>query len=140
MKSEMQGRGVGHRYHRFNVDTMVSVEWDEFGRMKEVVGQTKAYLGGMGYETKVVAESLILAHRRRVAVHEKEPLPPPGVCYGRTKEIEEVRTAVLSGHHVAIIGLAGNGKSTVARAVLHDEFVTQAFIVREGDYLVERRF
>ncbi|KAH8924581.1 hypothetical protein BT69DRAFT_1362073 [Atractiella rhizophila] len=60
MKNEMQGRGIGHCYHRFNVDTMVGVQWDEFGRMKDVVGQTKAYLGGMGYETKAVAESIIL--------------------------------------------------------------------------------
>ncbi|KAH8924567.1 FabD/lysophospholipase-like protein, partial [Atractiella rhizophila] len=141
MKNEMQGRGIGHCYHRFNVDTMVGVEWDEFGRMKDVVGQTKAYLGGMGYETKAVAESIILAaHPHRVAVHEKEPLPPRGLCYGRTKEVEEVRTAVLRGHHVAIMGLAGNGKSTVALSVLHDECVKPAFIVREGDFLVERRF
>ncbi|KAH8917818.1 TPR-like protein, partial [Atractiella rhizophila] len=38
------------------------------------------------------------------------------------------------------MGLAGNGKSTVALSVLHDECVKPAFIVREGDFLVERRF
>ncbi|KAH8925177.1 hypothetical protein BT69DRAFT_1216807, partial [Atractiella rhizophila] len=80
------------------------------------------------------------AHPKRVAVHEKESLPPRGLCYGRTKEIEDVRTAILSGQHVAIIGLAGNGKSTVALAALHDELVKAAFIIRQGDFLVERRF
>ncbi|KAH8913678.1 FabD/lysophospholipase-like protein [Atractiella rhizophila] len=116
MKNGMRMRGIGHCYHRFNIDTLSGVQWDDGG----IYNPRSSYSSGGSCER--------VCPTTRALLQAKEG------------EIEVVRMAMLSGQHVAIIGLAGNGKTMVALAALHDELVKTAFIIREGDILVERRF
>ncbi|KAH8919979.1 hypothetical protein BT69DRAFT_453843 [Atractiella rhizophila] len=61
-------------------------------------------------------------------------LPPQ--FYGREEEINSIREAALEGSPVAILGGAGNGKSTIARRLLHDPQIQREFTDTEKD----RRF
>ncbi|KAH8913229.1 hypothetical protein BT69DRAFT_1306812, partial [Atractiella rhizophila] len=98
VKMTMQEQRLGHRYHPFSDHTVESIKREEWERTQVVVGL-----------------------RRRF------PLPPPRPCFGREAEIQLAREAILSGRHVAIVGGAGNGKSTVALDTLHAGEIKRAF-------------
>ncbi|KAH8927303.1 FabD/lysophospholipase-like protein [Atractiella rhizophila] len=103
------------------------IKWEEWERTEDVVGRTKAYIEVMGHEARKAAEYLAQVCSERIAVCRPMPLPPPGSCFGREDEIHRAREAILHGHHVAIVGGAGNGKSTVALDTAHCKEIEQSF-------------
>ncbi|KAH8916195.1 FabD/lysophospholipase-like protein [Atractiella rhizophila] len=127
LKMRMQHGGLGHRYHRFSVYTMGDIKWEEWERTEDVVGRTRAYMEVMGFEARNAAEFLVQVCSERIAVRRRLPLPPPGSCFAREDEIQRAREAILDGRHVAIVGGAGNGKTTVALDTVHLEEVKRFF-------------
>ncbi|KAH8928192.1 FabD/lysophospholipase-like protein [Atractiella rhizophila] len=68
LKMKMQLGGLGHRYHRFSVNTMGGIKWEEWERTEDVVGCTKAYMEAMGHEARKAAEFLVQVCGERNAV------------------------------------------------------------------------
>ncbi|KAH8915094.1 FabD/lysophospholipase-like protein [Atractiella rhizophila] len=126
VKMMMQEQRLGNRYHRLSVQTMGGIKWEEWERTEDIVGRTKAYMEEMCYEARNAAEYLVQVWSDRVAVRRRLPLPPAGSCFGRKDEVQHAREAILNGCHVAIVGGAGNGKSTVALDTVHFEEIRQA--------------
>ncbi|KAH8914288.1 FabD/lysophospholipase-like protein [Atractiella rhizophila] len=140
VKMSMQKRGLAHRYHRFAINTMGRIKWQEWEGYHAVVGRAKAYMDVMGYEAHSAAEYLVQVHSERIAIRRRLPLPPPGSCFGREAEVQLAREAILTGRHVAIMGGAGNGKSIVALHTLHLKEIEQSFADLKGGTKEDLRF
>ncbi|KAH8928614.1 TPR-like protein [Atractiella rhizophila] len=140
VKINLQEQGLGFCFYRFCVESLGGIGWEDWRRKDDVVGQTKAFMESMSHEVLALTKSLTQPHHLRIAIFRKLPLPPPPLCFGREKEISAIKNAALAGQHVAIVGGAGNGKSTVALATLHTEEIKSAFTQQLEDRLEERRF
>ncbi|KAH8928804.1 hypothetical protein BT69DRAFT_1329316 [Atractiella rhizophila] len=111
----------------FPVQAMGDIKWEEWERTQDIVGRTKPYMDVMRHEAHNAAEYLVQCCAYRIAIRRRLPLPPPGSCFGREDEIQLARNAILNGRHVAIVGGAGNGKSTVALNTVHSDEIEQYF-------------
>jgi tetratricopeptide (TPR) repeat protein len=60
------------------------------------------------------------------------PLPNPGYCFGREREVEEVVTALIAEkpQPLPILGGPGMGKTTISLKALHDPRVAERFGAR----------
>ena len=55
------------------------------------------------------------------------PPPPPGIFFGRDGPIEEIVQLAGSLTSIALIGVGGIGKTTIALAALHDDRIKERF-------------
>ena len=58
---------------------------------------------------------------------DESPPPPPKVCFGRDKMIEEIVGLAEDLTPIALIGAAGIGKTSIALTVLHHDRIRQRF-------------
>ncbi|KAF9787347.1 P-loop containing nucleoside triphosphate hydrolase protein, partial [Thelephora terrestris] len=63
----------------------------------------------------------------RVSMLGESPPPPPRACFGRDELIEKVVGLVESLTPIALIGVGGIGKTSVALTVLHDDRIKKRF-------------
>ena len=57
----------------------------------------------------------------------ESPPPPPGACFGRDELIEEIVSLAQRLTSIALIGVGGIGKTSVALSVLHDDRIGKRF-------------
>ncbi|KAG1840674.1 hypothetical protein C8R48DRAFT_765903 [Suillus tomentosus] len=62
--------------------------------------------------------------------HSIEPPSRPSMFYGRDDLVAELTTLVVNGEHVALIGPGGMGKSSLAKAILHEPLIIEKFADR----------
>ncbi|KAG2360398.1 hypothetical protein BDR07DRAFT_1487058 [Suillus spraguei] len=62
--------------------------------------------------------------------HQIEPPSRPAMLYGRDGLVAELTNLVINDQHIALIGPGGMGKSSVAKAILHEPLVTNKFSER----------
>ncbi|KAG1874958.1 hypothetical protein F4604DRAFT_727793 [Suillus subluteus] len=62
--------------------------------------------------------------------HPTEPPSRPSTFYGRDDLVAELTTLVVNGEHIALIGPGGMGKSSLAKAVLHEPLTIKKFADR----------
>ena len=55
------------------------------------------------------------------------PPPPPRTCFGRGEMIEEIVGFAIALTPIALIGVGGIGKTSIALTVLHDDRIKQRF-------------
>ncbi|KAI5477762.1 hypothetical protein MNV49_005951 [Pseudohyphozyma bogoriensis] len=56
-----------------------------------------------------------------------DPLPSRPQIFGRDNVVAELISLIRDGKHPVLVGTGGLGKSTVAQAILHSDYVTSAF-------------
>ncbi|KAG1821450.1 hypothetical protein EV424DRAFT_826734 [Suillus variegatus] len=56
-----------------------------------------------------------------------EPPSRPSMFYGRDDLVAELRTLVVNGEHISLIGPGGMGKSSLAKAILHEPLIIERF-------------
>ncbi|KAG1854491.1 hypothetical protein DFJ58DRAFT_882805 [Suillus subalutaceus] len=63
---------------------------------------------------------------------ERPPAPPsrPSMFYGRGDLVAELTNLVVNGEHIALIGPGGMGKSSLAKAILHEPDIMENFADR----------
>ncbi|KAG1842458.1 hypothetical protein C8R48DRAFT_837950 [Suillus tomentosus] len=59
-----------------------------------------------------------------------EPPSRPSMFYGRDNLVAELMTLVVNGEHIALIGPGGMGKSSLAKAILHEPLIIDKFADR----------
>ncbi|KAG2108950.1 uncharacterized protein F5147DRAFT_159897 [Suillus discolor] len=59
-----------------------------------------------------------------------EPPSRPSMFYGRDDLMAELTTLVVNGEHIALIGPGGMGKSSLAKAILHEPLIIEKFADR----------
>ncbi|KAG1805873.1 hypothetical protein EV424DRAFT_258798 [Suillus variegatus] len=59
-----------------------------------------------------------------------EPPSRPSMFYGRDDLVAELMTLVVNGEHIALIGPGGMGKSSLAKAILHEPLIIEKFADR----------
>ncbi|KAG2108980.1 uncharacterized protein F5147DRAFT_160763 [Suillus discolor] len=59
-----------------------------------------------------------------------EPPSRPSMFYGRDDLMAELTTLVVNGEHIALIGPGGMGKSSLAKAILHEPRIIEKFADR----------
>ncbi|KAH8917648.1 hypothetical protein BT69DRAFT_1338912 [Atractiella rhizophila] len=120
--------GTGNSYFRFSAPLMAigSQQWKE---KEKVVGLVKSYVQTDGMSMAYAAGSVLTKEstKRAILALPSVPLPLRPLCYGRAAEKDATVDHVLAGRHVAIICGAGDGKSTVAKAILYDPRVQAKF-------------
>ncbi|KAG1791231.1 uncharacterized protein HD556DRAFT_1486695 [Suillus plorans] len=62
--------------------------------------------------------------------HSIEPPSRPSMFYGRDDLVAELTTLVANGEHIALIGPGGMGKSSLAKAILHEPLIIKKFADR----------
>ncbi|KAG2360395.1 hypothetical protein BDR07DRAFT_150332 [Suillus spraguei] len=62
--------------------------------------------------------------------HHIEPPSRPVMLYGRDALVAELTNLVVNNEHLALIGPGGMGKSSVAKAILHEPLITNKFADR----------
>ncbi|KAG1874932.1 hypothetical protein F4604DRAFT_1955274 [Suillus subluteus] len=62
--------------------------------------------------------------------HPTEPPSRPSMFYGRDDLVAELTTIIVNGEHVALIGPGGMGKSSLAKAILHEPLTIEKFADR----------
>ncbi|KAG2035403.1 hypothetical protein BDR03DRAFT_1093177 [Suillus americanus] len=62
--------------------------------------------------------------------HPTEPPSRPSMFYGRDNLVAELTTLVVNGEHIALIGSGGMGKSSLAKAILHEPLTIKKFADR----------
>ncbi|KAG1813584.1 uncharacterized protein BJ212DRAFT_1588601 [Suillus subaureus] len=62
--------------------------------------------------------------------HPTEPPSRPSMFYGRDDLVAELTTLVVSDEHIALIGPGGMGKSSLAKAILHEPLTIEKFADR----------
>ncbi|KAF9787280.1 P-loop containing nucleoside triphosphate hydrolase protein, partial [Thelephora terrestris] len=65
--------------------------------------------------------------KTRASIPGESPPPPPRACFGRDELIEKVVGRVESLTPIALIGVGGIGKTSVALTVLHDDRIKKRF-------------
>ncbi|KAG1745507.1 uncharacterized protein EDB91DRAFT_152064 [Suillus paluster] len=58
------------------------------------------------------------------------PPPRPSMFYGRQDLVAELTNLVVNNEHIALIGPGGMGKSSLAKAILHEPLITEKFADR----------
>ncbi|KAG1805863.1 hypothetical protein EV424DRAFT_1578094 [Suillus variegatus] len=68
----------------------------------------------------------------RNAVRYQTIKPPsrPSMFFGRDDLVAELRTLVVNGEHISLIGPGGMGKSSLAKAILHEPLIIKKFADR----------
>ncbi|KAG2059301.1 hypothetical protein BDR06DRAFT_1003428 [Suillus hirtellus] len=59
-----------------------------------------------------------------------EPPSRPSMFYGRDDLVAELTTLVVNDEHIALIGPGGMGKSSIAKAILHEPLIIEKFADR----------
>ncbi|KAG1821490.1 hypothetical protein EV424DRAFT_1539061 [Suillus variegatus] len=62
--------------------------------------------------------------------HSIEPPSRPSMFYGRDDLVAELTTLVVNSEHIALIGPGGMGKSSLAKAILHEPLIVEKFADR----------
>ncbi|KAG2136845.1 hypothetical protein BD769DRAFT_1773893 [Suillus cothurnatus] len=62
--------------------------------------------------------------------HPTEPPSRPSMFYGCDDLVAELTTLVVNGKHIALIGAGGIGKSSLAKAILHEPLTIEKFADR----------
>ncbi|KAG9316166.1 hypothetical protein JVU11DRAFT_2186 [Chiua virens] len=79
----------------------------------------------------------LLKHREGQSLRPELPPAPPAMFFGREDLFTKVKSALLRDEDVVLIGTGGIGKSTIAKALIHDEdirrrYARRFFITYEG--------
>ncbi|KAG2109053.1 uncharacterized protein F5147DRAFT_760854 [Suillus discolor] len=59
--------------------------------------------------------------------HSIEPPSRPSMFYGRDDLVAELTALIVNGEHIALIGPGGMGKSSLAKAILHEPLIIEKF-------------
>ncbi|KAG1719737.1 P-loop containing nucleoside triphosphate hydrolase protein, partial [Suillus lakei] len=62
--------------------------------------------------------------------HPPVPPPRPSMFYGREDLVAELTNLVINDEHIALIGLGGMGKSSLAKAIINEPLVMEKFADR----------
>ncbi|KAG2036665.1 hypothetical protein BDR03DRAFT_959129 [Suillus americanus] len=90
---------------------------------------------GMAIDMKIVKKVVLESNGNAASIYPPkyrpiEPPSQPAMLYGRNDLVAELTNLIVNDQHIALIGVGGMGKSTLAKAILHEPLVKKKFTDR----------
>ncbi|KAG1841412.1 hypothetical protein DFJ58DRAFT_856618 [Suillus subalutaceus] len=130
-----KGKGLLKRFFSATIDRDQVASWEKDIDRVLVLFNTEAITGvAMRVERLALGlDSNTTGNTTGVNVlkyHPTEPPSRPSMFYGRNDLMAELTTIIVNGEHVALIGPGGMGKSSLAKAILHEPLTIEKFADR----------
>ncbi|KAG2360401.1 hypothetical protein BDR07DRAFT_1487061 [Suillus spraguei] len=123
-------QGFWHRLFSVTIDRDRITKWEKDLDQDLMLFRTEAIAS-----IAIKMEKLTLTPRddthRINYIQYRPPVPSrPAMLYGRDDLVEELTNLVVNDEHLALIGPGGVGKTSVAKAILHESLITNKFADR----------
>ncbi|KAG1724968.1 hypothetical protein EDB19DRAFT_289084 [Suillus lakei] len=124
-------QGIWHRLLSVTIDRNRIAGWEKDLDQALMLFRTEAIAGIANRVDKLTLGPRGNA-RETGDLQYRPPVPPsrPSMFYGRDDLVAELTNLVVNGEHIALIGLGGMGKSSLAKAILNEPLVTEKFADR----------
>ncbi|KAG2360396.1 hypothetical protein BDR07DRAFT_1378023 [Suillus spraguei] len=128
-----QEQGFWMRLITFKINHDMITAWEK--DLDRVLGLFNfEAIAGMAIDVRSVKEALELVRNvpsMNAPKNRQVELPSrPAMLYGRDDLVAELTNLVVNSEHLALIGPGGMGKSSVAKAILHEPLITNKFADR----------